>query len=343
MVQGGSQAFLHLLTHWWPLREQAQWALAAVIETQGSAYRKTGALMLLSDSGHQLGLISGGCLEAQLALEARKVWALGRSRERLFDSQDDDAGAGLLGCGGQVRLLLHPCDNANQYLQLGQMLQLLEQGQSCQYRLHRHSPRAECQPQPRRFVQPAARLDAAGWLHTLVNPLPHLAVFGGGLDMRPLCQMALLLGFRVSLVERRLSALRRAEFPAELAVWQQAPAALPEAFYASLDAAVVAHHHRALDLEALLQLQTRTPAPLYLGLLGPRARKIDLLAQLREQLPHLVHPVAGPMGLALGGDLPEAIALSVLAQCHAQLHGADGRVLDTEYAAAGRPLWEDVP
>ena len=81
-----SNHFCHLLSSWLPLKDEANWVLGAVINTRGSVYRKTGALMLLSDAGHQLGLLSGGCIESDLLLQARKVVALGKSRRVVYDA-----------------------------------------------------------------------------------------------------------------------------------------------------------------------------------------------------------------------------------------------------------------
>ena len=70
----------------------------------------------------------------------------------------------------------------------------------------------------------------------------------------------------------------------------------------------------------------------YIGLLGPAKRKADVLACAGLQEAQLRYPIAGPMGLALGGDLPESIALSVLAECHAKIFGSSALPLSDRRA-----------
>ena len=89
-----------------------------------------------------------------------------------------------------------------------------------------------------------------------------------------------------------------------------------------VDGVVVAHHNVRLDAAAIAALQTRELNNPYIGLLGPAKRKAEVLATAGLSEAQLRYAIAGPMGLALGGDLPESIALSVLAECHAKIFGS---------------------
>jgi xanthine dehydrogenase accessory factor len=77
-----------------------------------------------------------------------------------------------------------------------------------------------------------------------------------------------------------------------------------------------------LDAAAVAELQTRELTNPYIGLLGPAKRKAEVLATAGLNEMQLRYAVTGPMGLALGGDLPESIALSALAECHAHIFGS---------------------
>ena len=177
-----SNHFHHLLSTWLPLKDEANWVLGAVIHTRGSVYRKTGALMLLSDAGHQLGLLSGGCIESDLLLQARKVIALEKSRRIIYDATDDTNIAWRLGigCGGAAEILLHPCTAQNDFLQLPAVFTALQQQHACNYNLHIDQARAEFSSCPRKFTQRqhGALVSAAAnngdekVLATLINPLP---------------------------------------------------------------------------------------------------------------------------------------------------------------------------
>jgi len=331
-----SNHFYHLLSTWLPLKDEANWVLGAVIHTRGSVYRKTGALMLLSDAGHQLGLLSGGCIESDLLLQARKVVALGKSRRVVYDAADDSNIAWRLGigCGGAAEILLHPCNAHNEFLQLPAVLSCLQQQQACNYELQLDQAHAHFTPCPRKFSQrqhgsvqtSPAVLDGAASdeknLVTLINPLPHLLLLGSGVDVIPLCQLALVLGWRVTLADQRLNSNKRENFPAGITALNLSAAELPHALLQQIDGVIIAHHNLRLDAEAVAALQTRELINPYIGLLGPAKRKAEVLATAELSEAQLRYSIAGPMGLALGGDLPESIALSVLAECHAKIFGS---------------------
>ncbi len=329
-----SNHFYHLLAAWLPLKNEANWVLGAVIHTRGSVYRKTGALMLLSDAGHQLGLLSGGCIESDLLLQARKVVALGKSRRVVYDAADDGNIAWRLGigCGGAAEILLHPCNEQNNFLQLLAVFSCLQQQQACRFELQVENAQANFTPCARVFSQrqhgrlQAASLDVKSGdqqiLVTLINPLPHLLILGSGVDVIPLCQLALVLGWRVTLVDQRLNAGKRAYFPAGITALNLSVAELDSSLLQQVDGVVIAHHNLRLDAAAVAQLQTRELINPYVGLLGPAKRKAEVLIAAGLSEAQLRYSIAGPMGLALGGDLPESIALSVLAECHAHIFGS---------------------
>lgn len=330
-----SNHFYHLLASWLPLKNEANWILGAVIHTRGSVYRKTGALMLLSDAGHQLGLLSGGCIESDLLLQARKVIALGKSRRVIYDAADDSNIAWRLGigCGGAAEILLHPCNSQNDFLQLPSVFACLQQQHACHYQLQLEQARANFSSCPRKFsqrqhgsVQSANSISANDSdekaLETLINPLPHLLILGSGVDVIPLCHLTLVLGWRVTLADHRLNAGKRANFPAGITALTQAAAELDDELFQQVDGVVIAHHNVRLDAAAVAALQKRNLINPYIGLLGPAKRKADVLAEAGLSEAQLRYSIAGPMGLALGGDLPESIALSVLAECHAHIFGS---------------------
>lgn len=324
-----SNHFYNLLSSWLPLKDEANWVLGAVIHTRGSVYRKTGALMLLSDAGHQLGLLSGGCIESDLLLQARKVVALGKSRRVIYDAADDSNIAWRLGigCGGAAEILLHPCNAFNEFLQLPALFSCLQQQYACRFELQIDSAQASFATCARLFAQRQHGSVQTGGggkkiLSTLINPLPHLLILGSGVDVVPLCQLALVLGWRVTLADQRLSSAKRDNFPVGTAALNFSAAELPDDLLRTVDGVVIAHHNLRLDAAAITALQTRDMIHPYIGLLGPAKRKADVLAMAGLSEVQLRYSIAGPMGLALGGDLPESIALSVLAECHAKIFGS---------------------
>src|SRR5580704_18417773 len=84
--------------------------LATVVSTAGSTYRKPGARMFIMADGSYLGLLSGGCLEADLKLHAQQVLNSGVPRAIEYDMRGpDDILFGIgAGCEGAMRVLLEP-------------------------------------------------------------------------------------------------------------------------------------------------------------------------------------------------------------------------------------------
>ena len=330
-----SNHILHALQQWFPVRHDANWILGAVIHTEGSVYRKTGALMLLSDTGHQLGMLSGGCLEADLQLQALKVIQSGAGKRIIYDANDEGGLAWRLGigCGGLAEIVLHPCMPSNNFLLLDKLKSALESQRACQYRLNVDRPMADLSEGEKDFRKrvPGERMttDTGDHLVIHVNPPPHLLIMGGGVDMQPLSSIASELGWKVTVVDKRPTNSREANFPRANAVLAKRAPELGDSLLQTIDAAIIANHNMNMDAEALAALQHSSA--LYIGLLGPDKRKQNVLALAKLSENNLRKPVAGPMGLALGGDLPESIALSVLAECHAVVYGSNALPLNHAY------------
>src|SRR2546430_5963377 len=78
------------------------WALATLVQTEGSTYRKPGARLLVDSDGGTLGVLSGGCLEEEIARHGQKVIDDGSSVLLSFDTKR------LYGCDGQLKILVEP-------------------------------------------------------------------------------------------------------------------------------------------------------------------------------------------------------------------------------------------
>jgi xanthine dehydrogenase accessory factor len=130
----------------------------------------------------------------------------------------------------------------------------------------------------------------------------------------------------VTVVDHRPAYLERGGFERADRVVHVVPRRLAETVpLADFDAIIVMSHHLTTDRTYLGQLAD--VATRYLGVLGPRARKERLLAGLDERGQALRSRLKGPVGLDIGADSPEAIALSVLAELQATLSGATAEPL----------------
>jgi xanthine dehydrogenase accessory factor len=301
--EGGLRAILRALRA--PLTTTA--VLAVVVATEGSTYRKAGALILLLQDA-RIGWLSGGCLEAELEHAAAEVAAAGKARHLRLDTRSDDdlVFGSASGCRGVVELLLLPLSETAPLLAA---LRSLEHGDALQLTLHADgSGRAGNAAQYWQWT--ASALPAAEcWSLRLAAPR-RLLLLGAGPESRPLLQLAHLLGWRVDVVEAR-------------ARWFAALAAA-DAHYTGLDAlaqrpdtpafaaAVVMSHHYSRDRDFLAYCAAGDIP--WIGLLGPIARRDALLAEL--ELPareRLLPRLQAPVGLRLGGEGPEAIALAIVA------------------------------
>ncbi|GGA88331.1 xanthine and CO dehydrogenase family maturation factor XdhC/CoxF family protein [Neiella marina] len=331
-----------ILQAWYPHRDSHQWVLGTVVGTIGSSYRKAGALLLINDMAQLFGLISGGCLEADLMRRSKRVMTTGGAELVSYDSRDEDDVAFQLGlgCGGKIDILLQPVTAENHYLQLVQVYQSLIAHQPIVY----CSPMTPAMPnedghQIGLVASTLTQLPFAielgnkaksvtycdqHWLCRWIRPRPHLAVFGGGLDAQPLVAMAANLGWEVSVVDPRPSYGRSVDFPTASRLLNSSAAGLEQQpWLESVDAVVIMNHHIDLDVEAI-QLWHNKPLS-YWAVLGPEHRKQRLFDTAGIQPQQCRQPLAGPAGLSLGGELPEGVALSILAECHAALHGASAQ------------------
>jgi xanthine dehydrogenase accessory factor len=308
-----------ILAQWYPVRDQQSWVLATVIAVEGSHYRKAGAMMLVNEAGQYFGLISGGCLEKSLLVEVKKTLAYGRPLRLYYDSSEtgDLPWARALGCGGKVTILLQPVSAANQYQTLDAVYAALQARKPVRYGIAISSDSHSPYPNNRLLNKSGSESD--GLLQIALHPVVHLMVFGGGVDAIPLVQMASVLGWQVTLVDNRVGYAEPAQFaPAEV-MHTAADSPEVQARLHCIDAAILMTHNIAMDALALRQVETSSAH--YIGLLGSSQRKHKVLEQAHigasnPQYGGFSAGIYSPMGFDIGGDLPESIALSVLAECH---------------------------
>jgi xanthine/CO dehydrogenase XdhC/CoxF family maturation factor len=318
-------------------------ALATVVAIDGSAYRKPGAKLLVTESGETLGGVSGGCLEADVREIARGVLASGRPVLKVYDtgSAHEEIMWGLgLGCDGRVEVLVQPAA-PGALAALAPRLAALLRGEE-PFTLATRLPRpggpesaadvlllagasatgSLGSPELDRRASSVARALAASGRSAiralgddpvfldLLLPPPHLVICGAGDDARALVDSAVAAGFRVTVLDHRAALPTPARFPgaARLAVARpdDRELELPEP---SRSLAVLMMHSYAHDRDwARRLLAAGVP---FVGLLGPRART----ARIRSEIGAVEEPrLFGPVGLDLGAEGARQIAISIVAQ-----------------------------
>jgi xanthine dehydrogenase accessory factor len=151
---------------------------------------------------------------------------------------------------------------------------------------------------------------------------PQLLMFGAGPEAGPLLRIARTLGWYCCVADHReaLLAPPRLEH-ADRLLPRRPAAALRELADDRFDAALVMTHVADTDLEALRAIAD-ADVP-YVGLLGPPARRDELLARLSTaERDSLSSRLRAPVGLRLGGEGPEAIALAIVAELQRMVSAA---------------------
>ncbi len=323
--------------------------LATVYETMGSTYSKAGHRSLIAANGDYQGLVSGGCLEGDLGERANRILETRKPAAITYDLRDeaDDLWGLGVGCNGLIRVFLQPLEPEQDYAPFAAIAQRLMGAEPAAVAtvieaegsglplggtLIRTSGSSEaidldaaqvgqleagCD-EALRFGQSRYVVDdsGAGILYSALIPVPRLLVLGAGPDAVPLVRMAAELGWLVTVADHRQAYIDKGGFEAAERVRTIDPPALArEIELETFDAVIVMSHHLTTDRTYLGQLAT--VATDYVGVLGPPARKARLLDELGAVGEALRPRLKGPVGLDIGADSPESIALSILAELQA--------------------------
>ena len=323
-----SNRFQDIVYQWHQQKDQFDWVLATIIQTKGSSYRKAGAHMMINSLGQAFGLLSGGCLEADLKRRARQCWATGQSQVVCYDMSDETDIAWQLGigCGGMVRVLIQPIAQANQYHNLHLVHEMFTKNQAVCYQLSIDNVSIN---RCNELAEQHTQFDEATQCFTsLIRAKPKLVVFGGGVDTLPLVSLAKTMAWDVTLIDSRSNYARPSVFKSvDTIINQPYQSLVKHPALIHCDAIVVMHHNIEHDAHAIALAQHSKAT--YLGLLGPKHRTERVFEQACLQDIHLRCPLTNPIGLDLGGDLPETIALSIVSQIQAHLSCTDANPLGT--------------
>jgi xanthine dehydrogenase accessory factor len=344
--------------------ENVQAALATVVRVEGSAYRRPGARMLVTEDGRTTGVVSGGCLEGDVRDRGARVMRTRQSTLVRYDTTtDDDVVWGLgLGCHGVVDVLIEPADE-----RVDGLMRFLDEASHTRRRaafatVIRSEGNGRVAVGTRAFLRPdgtfttdgnreyipsermlsdlqaavhsgksfVAQHEADGSLDVFIEavepPLP-LVIFGAGADAVPLVQIAQDLGWLTTVVDTHARARSRERFAdADAVVLCRPEEVAARVALGRSTAAVVMTHNYVHDLE-VLNVLLNTPL-LYVGCLGPRHRTERLLSELRDVPEAQQTPTRGrlhaPIGIDIGAETSAEIALSIAAEILAVMRRRPG-------------------
>jgi xanthine dehydrogenase accessory factor len=342
-------------------------ALATVVRVEGSAYRRPGARMFVTETGQRTGVLSGGCLEGDVSERALKVIESGKPVVVTYDTtSDDDIVWGLgIGCRGVVQVLIEPAA-ATRFAGLTQLLQECSKSRErgAMATIIYRSGEAEIEIGARALLYPYgywsaevsfAKLFPVGEIINelrtavrngvstikrfeldqgtvdvfieVIEPAVSLVIFGAGDDALPLVGLARDLGWHITLADTRERALSVKRFAQANEVVICRAEDISERLRLTDKTAVVVMTHNYLHDLELLKTLLYTPLG-YLGCLGPRHRTEKLLSDLADDTRGVyLGQLHAPAGLDIGAETPAEVAFSIIAEIKAVLTGREGGLL----------------
>ena len=343
-------------------------ALATVVEVNGSAYRRAGARMLVTNDGQLTGTISGGCLEGDARRRAQQVMLRGKPEIIVYDSTDIDEdleNGAQLGCQGQIFILLEPINFADNNNPLELLREASRLQETAVLAAILKSSNQELAPAAERILLLNTGTFRNGHINEgfavkqllpdmqevlanntsvskdyefsgidirvfmeVIKPAPLLTIYGAGNDAQPLVQHAKNLGWRVIIIDGRPLQASPGRFPGAEQVLVARIGDLPQYINPSGFSVLMSHNYY-YDLAVLEQL-SRFKTIKYIGILGPRKKTDRMLSELESkgilttELNQFIH---SPIGLDIGGENADEIALAIMAELQAVRNGYNGGFL----------------
>ena len=279
-------------------RPATSFTLATLVRAQGSSYRRPGARLLVCSDGRTVGSLSGGCLEEEVALHAREVARTGVPALLSFDTRR------RFGCNGSIAVFIERLP-ANFFHQIQAELT----ARRVCFVETRFESQNDTSPLGSNVVNDSAVVDRRyildpGVLVQEIEPPLRLFVIGDGPDSEPVKRLGGLLGWQIITMPDATG----------LTI-------LPD----RCTAALVKSHNYGRDfasLRALLPLNLR-----YVGLVGPRRRRDQLLNDLLDVGIPINAGFFAPAGLDLGSATPEEITFAIVAEIQRVFSGTTGESL----------------
>jgi len=347
-------------------KENEKAILATVVDVVGSSYRRAGARMLIDANGYSIGTVSGGCLEADVLERAKRVLKTGEATVITYDTtKDENSVFGLgMGCRGVIRVLLEAIEKESFLFRVFQFLfehrhrQFIATIISSDRAViggrifysafdqfdFEHLPNevedfGELKNDCEKFFAQNKAAEVRAYkigddyfelFFENISPPLSLLLFGAGFDALPVVRFAKELGWRVTVIDHRAVFANEGRFPeADEIVVSRAEDLPAELFADENSAAVVMTHNYERDREVLHLLLNSSCR--YIGALGPKKRTGNLIQELRDEERTFneenLNKIHAPIGLDIGAETPEEIALAVIAEIKSTLANRSGGFL----------------
>ncbi len=358
---------LQLILETLATREDEKMILATVVDVVGSGYRRAGARMLIDAEGKSIGTVSGGCLEADVLECAKRVIQMNESAIITYDTTADEKslfGLGM-GCSGIVRVLLEAVTREsdifksftraieNREKEVVATLISAETNQTIggrifynqadQFRLANLSGgfenserlKDDCRKifdgEEKSTIQfYETDTGAAEFFIERIEPPINVLLFGAGFDALPVVRFAKELGWRTTIIDHRAAFANRERLPEADEIIVSHVGDLSDEFFTDENSvAVIITHNYDRDREILFRLLNSSCR--YIGALGPKNRTENLIGELRDDgrvfNENKLNQIYAPIGLDIGAETPEEIALAIVAEIRSRLANRNGGFL----------------
>ena len=291
--------------------------LASVVALEGSSYRRPGVSMLIHENRNLVGAVSGGCVEKEIVRQANSVFKDGIPKMMTYD------GRYRLGCEGILYILIEPFKPEKEFLEAfwSTIKNRLQFGIRTYFKAEDNISNAygsvfEFEHEELGVRPHMEHMEGVSVFRQQMNPCFKLFIIGAEHDAVQLCSYAALTGWEVTLVVPPSEEKTISDFPGATEFLPVAPESFDPKIIDDQTAVILMTHSYVKDLKFLLRLKD---VPLiYLGLLGPAARREKLLSEFLEHCPDVADTffdrIHGPAGLAIGSETPQEIAISVLSE-----------------------------
>ena len=333
-------------------------ALASVVNVEESSYRRIGARMLVSSSGQWIGGISGGCLEGDALKRSQKAIFKYESSRVVYDTMDDDKnqiGVGL-GCNGRIEVLFTPIDKddpANIIEQLRTisksdkaniLLKIIEvKGDQSKLgksqianqnlddlnfydldseslKVHIQETRDKRRPQIINLKNKDG--DTLKVLVEYIRPEIKLIIIGDNYDVNALVGIAGELGWEVNIVGR-VKKLSKTIFAKAKKVYEYED--FDQVTMHNYTGVILMSHDYNWDKKLLPAIIKHNPP--YIGILGPKKRMLKMQTELGLKDLDAMPNIYSPVGLDIGAESPEEIAVSIGSEIIASFRNREGSSL----------------
>ena len=329
-------------------------AVASVVARKGSAPMSADAKMIVYKDGSMKGTVGGGCLEADVWAEAKRVLRKGGAAKMRFDLTEAEAGESGHICGGIVDVLVEPLSNYSADI-LSEVVRIRAEGgravlagvvsrsddkapgpedrmliykdgstlgaiEGVEKEVVQHAAEAlhNERPDNKTFTIPGSDVEVEVFLEPIITRST-VFIFGGGHVSKQIAKVADVAGFRLVIVEDRASYANKERFPevedfVVVEDFEHLDEVMPEV--EPTDMAIIVTRGHQYDEDILLWAWDKPFR--YLGMIGSRTKILATYRRLETKMgvsrEEFIQRVRAPMGLEIGADVPGEIAVSIVAE-----------------------------